>query len=301
MGWTWYLVTLLPVIGLVQQGLWPAWADRFAYIPLIGFFIMLSWGIPALVPTRKIQMGLLALFCFAALPMLAFSTRQQISYWRDNDGLLRHTIEVTERNHLAHYNLAHILASKGRIEEAILHYSEALKILPENAVFHHDLASVLISKGMVEEAVHHFKEAIRISPDSPEILTNLGSTLRQQGRLEEAFSYLVRAVAIRPIAEAHHNLGLLYTKKEMLNEAIYHYRESLKMRPVDPRIHSDLGIALNFAGEREEALFHLLEAVKLAPENPLLRHNLNMLLQLESESISADGKSDGNPAQGVRP
>lgn len=294
-GWAWYLITLLPVIGLVQQGLWPAWADRFAYVPMVGLSLMLFWGIPTLAPARIVQQILFVLFCVVALPILAYSTRTQIGYWSDNEGLLKHAIESTDRNHLSHYNLAHLLLSQGRIDEAISHYSEAVKILPENGVFHHALAIALISNGKQEEAIHHLNEALRMSPDSPEVLTNLGSALRRQGKFEESVRRLSQALAIKPLAETRHNLGLLYAERGEYREAILHYREALHIKPGDARIHNDLSIALHLQGDGRQALFHLSEAIRLDPGNAMFRHNFDSIREQGKGSSTKDAREPEDP------
>lgn len=295
-GWAWYVVSLLPVLGLVQQGLWPAWADRFAYIPLIGPFIMFAWGIPAWISNGHRLRRILYVLSPLLIIALAWGTRHQARYWQNNETLFTHAAQVAPPNHLAHYNLGALLLSQGRVTEAILHYESALKIMPLNPAFHWGMGSALIKANRYKEAAYHLEEAVRILPGYAEAHTNLGQVLGRLGETEQAVHHLRKALAIRPIAEAHHNLGLILAGQGHFQEATVHYRQALQIRPTDARIHNDLAVALFSLGERQEALWQLTEAVKLNPADPKLRHNLLLIQQaLEAPPTSEDSRRDAQP------
>ena len=142
-GWLWYMGTLVPVIGLVQAGLWPATADRFAYVPLIGLFMGIAWGVPDLVfPWRHRKAGLV-IIAATLFPILMATTWLQIRHWQNGVTLFTHNLNVTHNNSLAHNELGNALKQEGKFGKAMLHYSKALKINPNYAEAHNNLGYTL--------------------------------------------------------------------------------------------------------------------------------------------------------------
>jgi len=145
-GWLWYLVTLVPVIGLIQVGR-QAFADRYTYVPLIGLFVIVAWGIPDLLagwPARRIPLA-----AAAGLTLLgyALTTRSQVQYWKYDTSLWTHALEVTTDNAVAHSNFARVLSLQGKYDEALAHRSLVLQLLPDNAGAQNDLANDLAHHG----------------------------------------------------------------------------------------------------------------------------------------------------------
>jgi tetratricopeptide (TPR) repeat protein len=176
-GWLWYLGTLVPVIGLVQAGFWPAMADRFTYVPAIGIFVIIAWGLPELVagwPHRK-----KILFSAAAVVLLFFMamTSVQVKYWRDSKTLYEHTLKVTKNNYLVHNNLGNVYFRYRQLPEAVYQFSEALRINPGYALAHNGMGAALIRMGNIEMAILHFQKAIKINPNFADAQTNLKKTL----------------------------------------------------------------------------------------------------------------------------
>lgn len=165
-GWFWYLGTLVPVIGLVQQGLWPAFADRFAYIPLIGLFIVAVWGFSDLAARSRVSQTLG--FAAGSLAVLTMGTAAwvQAGYWKDSITLFRRAVAVTKGNHLAHYNLGVALYNSGKFDEGLFHCNEALRLDPNDENAHLSVGFALAHLGRWEEARSHFREALRINPAS---------------------------------------------------------------------------------------------------------------------------------------
>jgi hypothetical protein len=165
-GWFWYLGTLLPVIGLIQQGVWPAFADRFGYIPLIGLFISGVWGVSDLARRSRIWRGLGFAAGSLAVFGLGIGAWVQTGYWKNSITLFERAVSVTKDNHLAHYNLGVALYNSGRFDDGILHCNEALRINPDDEGAHLAVGSALVHLGRGEDAVSHFREALRINPAS---------------------------------------------------------------------------------------------------------------------------------------
>jgi Flp pilus assembly protein TadD len=230
-GWLWFCGTLVPVIGLVQVG-GQSMADRYTYIPSLGLFIVVIWGIYELTRHwhyREMVLGgagsLVIILCAAA-------TRQQLGYWQDNEALYRHALAVTENNYLAHHNLGIALFNEGQIDEAIGQYREALRLKPDFAQAHYDLGAALAVKGRTAEAVGQFQEALEIKPDYAEAHSNLGIALAKEGQLDQAIGQFQGALRLQPDnAEFHYNLGAAFGMKGRMDEAIVQFQEALRLKP----------------------------------------------------------------------
>jgi len=182
-GWLWYLGTLVPVIGLVQVGS-QAMADRYTYVPLIGLFIMISWGFYDLVRGWKNRRMVLAISTGVVLLALMACTWSQVRLWKNSTLLFKHALNVTDNNYKARNLLGIASERQGRLKEALRHYSEALRIKPEYADAHNNQGVALARQGRLKEAISHFSEALRIKPDYVDAHNNLGVALEQQGRLK---------------------------------------------------------------------------------------------------------------------
>ena len=175
-GWLWYLVTLVPVIGLVQVGT-QALADRYTYVPLIGLFLMVAFGLRDLTAGWRGVKALAPLGAGILLVALAICTYWQVDYWHDAQSLYEHALRITKNNSLIHNNLGTILHMQGKAEAAISHYNEALRIQPESAFTHFNLGLALDSQGKMEQAILHYREAIHLKPDNALFLKKLAYVL----------------------------------------------------------------------------------------------------------------------------
>jgi len=171
-GWFWFLGVLVPFIGLIQAGE-QALADRFAYVPLIGLFLLLVWGTEELTQRWRNRRFLVAATAFAMLVCCASLPHRQTGYWRNSITLFSHALAVTDNNVRARSNLGIALAAEGRTEEAIQQFLEALRLNPEHAIAHGAVGSILAQQGRFDEAIHEYETALRLKPDFPEALNNL--------------------------------------------------------------------------------------------------------------------------------
>jgi tetratricopeptide (TPR) repeat protein len=209
-GWFWYLGTLVPVIGLVQIGS-HAMADRYTYLPLIGLFIMIVWGMTDMLAPWRHGRALVAVGGLAIVLAFIPTARAQVAYWKDAERLFRRAVVVTERNYLAHNNLGAALARKGSGDEALRHY----------------------------------REALAIQPRYPDALFNAGAVLAVQGRYAEAETYYRAALAIHPsLAEAHNNLAIALVMQGNMHDAISHFRTAVHLRPDYAEAEKNLALAL---------------------------------------------------------
>ena len=244
-GWLWYIGTLIPVIGLVQAGLWPARADRFAYVPLIGLFIIITWGLSdALVKWRyrKIALSASALIVLLAL---AICTRLQLRHWRNSVALFEHALAVTGSNSTMHNNLGFALQLQGKLDKAISHYYQALQAEPDHPEAHNNLGNALQSQGKLDEAIGHYRQALQAEPDFAEAHYNMGNMLQSQGNLDEAISHYRQALQVKPdYAKAHNNLANVLLKQGKFDEAVHHYRQALQAEPDNADIRYNLETVL---------------------------------------------------------
>lgn len=277
-GWFWFLISLAPVIGIVQAG-GQARADRYTYVPLIGLFIMLAWGIPDLIRRRNFRPWLLVV-PGAVVAVLGVMTRQQISHWRNSETLFTHALAVTRANWLAHNLLGLALYDQKRLTAALERYEAALAIAPRNADIHLNYGSALSAAGRVVEAEAEYRKALQFRPDLAEAYNNLGKIYLDQGRAAEAAAHFQKALEISPdLAEAHSNLGTALHNKGQREEAIAEYRAALKLKPDLVEAYNNLGNALDEAGRIQEAIDQYKKALAVAPTIPALHYNLAVALE----------------------
>jgi tetratricopeptide (TPR) repeat protein len=196
-GWLWYLGTLVPVIGIVQVGS-QALADRYTYVPLIGIFIMVTWGISDLV--SKWQYRNFGLFTVAAsiLSIFIITSRMQVAYWSNSVTLFEHAVNVTGGSSTAQLNLGEALAEQGNIGNSAKHYLEAIKIRPGYAKAYNNLGVILAGQGKTEDAIRFLSKALQIIPG---------------------------------YAGAHFNLGKIYANLNNPEKAIFHYKKAVQLDP----------------------------------------------------------------------
>jgi len=264
-GWFWYLGTLVPVIGVVQVGA-QAMADRYAYIPLIGIFIAIAWGIGDLKKNAE-QFLLPALTPIIAL-VLAVLTSHQLSHWTTVVTLMKRNLQIAKDADAdlfySYYHLAVAFDLENRLSEAIINYKMAAKLRPNYVSTQRRLGLLFSEMKDFNQAILHFKEAIRIKPEWPTSYSNLGNALAQKGELEKAIPYYKKALKIKPrYATAHMNLGNTLAQLEKLDEAITHYRKAIRLAPDNPMPYTNLGNALASMGKLEEAKSYHKIAFKL--------------------------------------
>ena len=200
-GWFWYLGTLVPVIGIVQVG-GQAMADRYTYIPLVGIFIIVAWGVPELISKWRYREKVLFVSAGTIILALLFTTYGQVGHWKNSVTVFKRAIRVTDKKYpnlaIIHNNLGIALYAKGKEDEAISNYKMAIKLKPSHALAHYNLGIALFAKRENEKAISHYKTATRINPN---------------------------------FVNAHYNLGLVLFQKGKIKEAIFHFRETLRIKP----------------------------------------------------------------------
>ena len=234
-GWFWFLGTLVPVIGLVQAGS-QAMADRYTYVPLIGLFVIVAWGIPDIFAEWRYKKAALAISAFFVLSVFMICTGVQVGKWRNSITLFQNAVEVTENNYVAYEKLGEALAAQGRNDSAIKHYSEALRIRPDFTSTYLSMGVALREEGNYEAAIRYFLEALRINPDNAMAHNNLGVVFARKGKDKEAVFQFYEAIRIDPdYAGAYYNLGKIYANQGKIEDAMQYYRKTLHFDPKMPQ------------------------------------------------------------------
>jgi tetratricopeptide (TPR) repeat protein len=311
-GWFWFLGTLVPVIGLVQVGI-QSMADRYTYLPHIGLFIALVWGLCEWLAERPGRIQALALATAVSLVACALFTLRQVRFWHDSETLFRQAVQVTASNYLAFNNLGFYLSARGKVDEAmrcyeqslkinpfyedalnnlghalagrkryadaITFYQRALRVRPDHVEVHNNLGNALSDTGQTDEAIGHYRFVLERLPDHADAHNNLGIALAMKGQLAEAVPHFRAAIRLKPgYASAHSNLGNALAVQRQLDAAAGEYREALRLNPADAQAHNNLGNVLAEQGDLDEAVRHYNEALRLNADNPEAHFNLAQAL-----------------------
>jgi tetratricopeptide (TPR) repeat protein len=279
-GWLWFLGTLVPVIGLVQVGE-AAMADRYAYIPLIGIFVMIGFGVADF--SQKRRLGLWpALPAVVVLIALSALTHRQIGYWQSNYDLWSHTLAVTENNFVAEDNLGGALILEDREEEAHPHFEAAARINPKDPMSRSNLGTYYQTHQQMREAVAQYRAAISLTSD-PGLLAqtyaNLGMAQQALGEDDDARKSFDRSMRLNPLLfNSWLGLGLLARKQGKLQEAIDDLTESLNSQPT-ARAYLELGRTYELKGQTQLAIGSYEQALRLDPGFTEAQHAVDALRQ----------------------
>jgi len=244
-GWLWYIVMLVPVIGLIQVGL-QGRADRYTYLPQVGLYIAIAWCVRDLAksaPAQKIILGGAAAVVLGGLSILSW---KQTSHWRDTESLWSYTLTVTPDSDVAHAGLAGILFVRGQVDDAIQQYESALRLRDGNVAAHYGLARALASERKVDEAIAHYQKALSIQPDN---------------------------------MAASNELGILFASKGEVSNAIAMWRQTLSFDPDNSDAANDLAWVLATSSDAElragkEAVELAKRAINSSGENPVVLRTL---------------------------
>jgi tetratricopeptide (TPR) repeat protein len=244
-GWLWYLGMLVPVIGVIQVGS-QALADRYAYLPLVGLFVMLAWGLGQMADRWPTQRVAFLAIPIAALFFLGTRAHSQAGFWRDNVTLYEHTLTVAPDNPIILLNLGSEFASQQRLDAAITYYQQALCFDPKSGRIHAALGTALARKGENENAMQHLTQAVRLDPNLSAAYNSIGVLLLSQNKVSEAIPFLRDAVRIDSNnAEAHNTLGAALLFQGKIPEAIEEFSAALRIRPEFTEAQNNLKTAMS--------------------------------------------------------
>jgi Flp pilus assembly protein TadD len=264
MGWLWYVVMLVPVIGLVQVGE-QGHADRYTYLPHVGLFLLMVWGVADVIQPHRSMWRVAAVTAPAVIVALAATAYIQTSYWRNSETLWTHALAATSDNDFAHNNLGYLYSESGQLDKAISHFEAAAAIRHDKTNKHYNVGSAFVEM-------------------------NLADALAQKGESDEAMVHYEQAIRLEPnYADAYYNRGNLLLAKGQIDDAIADWENTLQLQPNDADAHTCLGNALLRKGSLNEAIRHYETALALAPDDPHSRNNLAWILATSSDAKIRDG------------
>lgn len=287
-GWLWFLVVLVPVIGLIRFGVAHV-ADRFMYLPLIGLLITACW-LPEWLGGGRWHGRWLAAPVAAVVPLLCIPvTRASLPRWQ-NATVLAEAVLRLGPNPVMENKLGVGLSGMGRHDEAAGHFAEALRLTPEYPEARSNLAAALFNLGRNEEALDHCREALRLAPEFPDAHYNMASILSGMGEYEEAVAHYRRFLESRPEhAAAWFGLGVALAGLGRPDEAIPPFEEGLRLDPDFTEGHNRLGAALLAAGRAREAMKHFRETLRRQPEDVYACNALAWVMATSEDPALRDG------------
>ncbi len=235
-GWFWYCITILPVVGIIQIGK-HAMADRYTYLPLIGIGVMLAWGAPALFTKGDKYSKILFSAGIVFIVLWTLLTEKQCGYWENSKKLFSHALSVTENNYLAHNNLGLAFFAEGKTREAIDQYNQSLSIKP-------------------------------MMPDHFFVYNNRGLAYSRLGLHQKALEDLGRAIELKPdYADAYGNRGVVYSNLENHQLAFEDFNKAIALNPDDPDLYNNRGVASVKLGFYQRAIDDFSKAIERSPGN----------------------------------
>ncbi len=233
-GWFWYLIMLLPVLGLIQVCS-QAHADRYTYLPQLGLYVAVVWGVADLLQPFRYRREICAVVAPLVIATLGWRSWIQNGYWRDTERLWSRTLAITGQNDFAHFGFGEFLLKVHRLDEAIAQFKIVLASHPNDSDVNFQMGYALMEKGDADAAMVHFEQTLKAEPGNPDAETNLGNLLLKSDRIEEAVQHYRIVVRREPSsALAHYNLAVGLHRLGRLPEAITQYIEALALDPNYP-------------------------------------------------------------------
>lgn len=273
-GWLWYLVTLLPVIGFIQQGEF-GMADRYTYFPLIGIFIMIAWGGDDLARRLNLAGRGKTVLALAVLIVLAGCCYRQVGFWRDTPTLFSYTLTVAPANKIALSQMGVYYRDRGQLTAAVPYLEKARKLYPDDFDARANLGQLYDWQGRFQEALIELDAAYRIIPERTDVLVNMGIIRARQGDLTGAERDLIKALQSDPAyLDARYNLALVHFQQGRLDLAEQELAGIIRTSPGDAEAYNSLGIVLLAQGRKDEAVAAFREAIRLNNALQDARNNL---------------------------
>jgi tetratricopeptide (TPR) repeat protein len=230
-GWGWFLLMLMPVIGLVQVGS-QSHADRYTYLPQIGLVLAVAWTMGNRAASYLRGRRWLGFMAGAVVLGLSFVARNQVAVWKNSLSLWNQALACDPDNAVAHNNLGVLCGQVGQWEEAIAHYRIAVRSNPQYVNPENNLGTVLFRAGRVEEAIFHYRKALEINPYYAVAHSSLSNALLSQGQENEALVEAQKAIDLQPnYPEGRFTLGNAFLRKQETAAAVAQYQKAVSLDP----------------------------------------------------------------------
>jgi protein O-mannosyl-transferase len=252
-GWLWFVISLVPVIGLVQSGA-QSMADRYTYVPYIGLFVMAAWRLRSLVLRWPVTAWVIRAAATLVIVAMGIGAWRQTGCWRDSLSLFTQAIEVTGQNYIAYNGRGLYYLRRDEMAQAMKDLDTAISLKPDFPDTYNNRGVAWGKLGKWQEAMADLDRAIEVKSDYAEAYSNRGVVYEKLGRWDEAIGDFKRSIEIRPeYAKAHVNLGYAYSTVGQWPEAIEAYKNAVRIRPDDRESYCNLAVAYTHAGENDKA------------------------------------------------
>ncbi|HEY3245066.1 MAG TPA: tetratricopeptide repeat protein [Phycisphaerae bacterium] len=279
-GWLFFFVAVLPTMGVISFTNVVA-ADKFAYLPALGFMLPLAAGLAHVWkrPVRSaVRPAVLSAACALAI-VLAVDTRRCLAHWENSEALFRYMVRRAPNASVPRAGLGNALRELGRMDEAIMAYREAVRLEPRYIVARLNLANGLAQQNNPDAAIAHYRVILESDPAHLEALNNIANALAAEDRVDEALTFYRRYLALRPDSPAvQHNLGLAVARQREIEAFIKQCEQSQQIKPDDAAAHFRLGQAYFAQGQIPEAIMLYRRAVSLSPALADYRKHLGLAL-----------------------
>jgi tetratricopeptide (TPR) repeat protein len=299
-GWLWYMGTLVPVIGIVQVG-GQAMADRYTYIPLIGLFITVAWGVPDLLKKWSYRKEILLAASALIILCLSIITWTQVGYWQNSITLFDHTLKITDNNWLAYYGRGVAYDGLGNYRQAIEDYDRAIEIKPGYAEAYNNRGYSYNGLGNYRQAIEDYDGAIKIKSDYADAYNNRGNAYNSLGNYNQAIDDLNRAIEINPgYADAYYNRGVSYNGLGNYRQAIEDLNRVIEIKPDYADAYYNRGNVYGQSfSQYKLAIDDFNEAIRLKPDYTMAYNNRgNCYSKLGQPQLSIE---DYNKAISLKP
>ncbi|HSY42608.1 MAG TPA: tetratricopeptide repeat protein [Candidatus Acidoferrum sp.] len=230
-GWLWYLGMLLPVIGLVQVGS-QAHADRYTYLPQIGLYLALTWGVTELCSGWRHSRWALSAIALLIIGIFSLASHIQTGYWRDSESLWNRALACKYDSWVAHNNLGMSYMSQGQVDQAIEQYQQAIEIDSKAPLTHFNLGAAFAQNGELGSAIGEYQKAIQLQPDYLQARNNLGDALLRTGQTSAAIDQFQEALKLSPQSTMlRNNLAFIFLRNGRVSEAVDEFQQVLEIEP----------------------------------------------------------------------
>ncbi|PKN06255.1 MAG: hypothetical protein CVU72_05415 [Deltaproteobacteria bacterium HGW-Deltaproteobacteria-7] len=262
-GWLWYTISILPVIGIIQSGE-QAMADRYHYLPSIGIAVMAAWGIPLLFPGENVRKKILFPVATALIALLSFITWQQCGYWKNSITLFSHALLITKDNALAHNILASSLTEENKVNEAIYHCNAAIRINPHDADAFNNRGNVYAALGQHQKSIEEYNKAIALKSGYADAYNNRGSAFFKLGQYQYAVNDFDEAILRKPdYADAYNNRGGAFFKLGHFQLAVEDFNKAILLKPDYAEAYNNRAIVFFQQAHKEPGCFDAGKACAL--------------------------------------
>ncbi len=281
-GWFWFVISIAPVIGIIQISLSAPYsiADRYHYLPSIGIAVMIAWGIPSLIKSKIIRNIFLLPAGITFIMVMAFLTWYQCGYWKNSIELWNHALKVTSNNTIAHNNRGAVYDEMGQYDLAIIDYDEIIKLQPSHYLAYYDRANMYSKLNHYKNAIRDYHEAIRLKPDFADAYYNRGTVYNHSGHYQLAIEDFNKAIDLKNNdASYFNNRGTVYFKLGQYQTSIMDFNKAISLKPDYADAFNNRGGSYYRMGQFQAALADFDQSVRLnRDDNNAARQNRNLAL-----------------------